>query len=204
MFDSISPPIEWPEWSSASGETDDKETKRDRPREDNTANVTSSESKCVSTAEFIDLEGLQEPEETPPTTSRNTASRTSSGSNVILSTQSTVEEEGTLNAEDSVQEGSDATPQQPCAMKGRKSPVESEDEMQKNDVTHPPQHISLPLGAANPMRYVPPNHPYYGVPSPYFPYMGVPWNPHGPYMPCLLYTSPSPRDRQKSRMPSSA
>ena len=23
-------------------------------------------------------------------------------------------------------------------------------------------------------------------------------------MPCLLYTSPSPRDRQKSRMPSSA
>ena len=25
-----------------------------------------------------------------------------------------------------------------------------------------------------------------------------------PFMPCLLYTSPSPRDRQKSRMPSSA
>ena len=25
-----------------------------------------------------------------------------------------------------------------------------------------------------------------------------------PYKPCLLYTSPSPRDRQKSRMPSSA
>ena len=25
-----------------------------------------------------------------------------------------------------------------------------------------------------------------------------------PYIPCLLYTSPSPRDRQKSRMPSSA
>ena len=25
-----------------------------------------------------------------------------------------------------------------------------------------------------------------------------------PYPPCLLYTSPSPRDRQKSRMPSSA
>ena len=25
-----------------------------------------------------------------------------------------------------------------------------------------------------------------------------------PYLPCLLYTSPSPRDRQKSRMPSSA
>ena len=25
-----------------------------------------------------------------------------------------------------------------------------------------------------------------------------------PTMPCLLYTSPSPRDRQKSRMPSSA
>ena len=24
------------------------------------------------------------------------------------------------------------------------------------------------------------------------------------YVPCLLYTSPSPRDRQKSRMPSSA
>ena len=26
----------------------------------------------------------------------------------------------------------------------------------------------------------------------------------GKYSPCLLYTSPSPRDRQKSRMPSSA
>ena len=26
----------------------------------------------------------------------------------------------------------------------------------------------------------------------------------GKYQPCLLYTSPSPRDRQKSRMPSSA
>ena len=25
-----------------------------------------------------------------------------------------------------------------------------------------------------------------------------------PFTPCLLYTSPSPRDRQKSRMPSSA
>ena len=28
--------------------------------------------------------------------------------------------------------------------------------------------------------------------------------PFGPDSPCLLYTSPSPRDRQKSRMPSSA
>ena len=28
--------------------------------------------------------------------------------------------------------------------------------------------------------------------------------PGDPSMPCLLYTSPSPRDRQKSRMPSSA
>ena len=27
---------------------------------------------------------------------------------------------------------------------------------------------------------------------------------HGPVFTCLLYTSPSPRDRQKSRMPSSA
>ena len=27
---------------------------------------------------------------------------------------------------------------------------------------------------------------------------------HGQYDDCLLYTSPSPRDRQKSRMPSSA
>ena len=27
---------------------------------------------------------------------------------------------------------------------------------------------------------------------------------YGPYISCLLYTSPSPRDRQKSRMPSSA
>ena len=26
----------------------------------------------------------------------------------------------------------------------------------------------------------------------------------GPFLVCLLYTSPSPRDRQKSRMPSSA
>ena len=32
----------------------------------------------------------------------------------------------------------------------------------------------------------------------------APYNPgRGPYR-CLLYTSPSPRDRQKSRMPSSA
>ena len=30
------------------------------------------------------------------------------------------------------------------------------------------------------------------------------WQPDAPYMFCLLYTSPSPRDRQKSRMPSSA
>ena len=29
-------------------------------------------------------------------------------------------------------------------------------------------------------------------------------NPSPPVGPCLLYTSPSPRDRQKSRMPSSA
>ena len=29
-------------------------------------------------------------------------------------------------------------------------------------------------------------------------------NAHFNYMTCLLYTSPSPRDRQKSRMPSSA
>src|SRR5674476_1455832 len=27
---------------------------------------------------------------------------------------------------------------------------------------------------------------------------------YGKFIPCLLYTSPSPRDRQKSRMPSSA
>ena len=27
---------------------------------------------------------------------------------------------------------------------------------------------------------------------------------HAPVITCLLYTSPSPRDRQKSRMPSSA
>ena len=30
------------------------------------------------------------------------------------------------------------------------------------------------------------------------------WNPAGLSNVCLLYTSPSPRDRQKSRMPSSA
>ena len=29
-------------------------------------------------------------------------------------------------------------------------------------------------------------------------------NPNRKELPCLLYTSPSPRDRQKSRMPSSA
>ena len=28
--------------------------------------------------------------------------------------------------------------------------------------------------------------------------------PHPPLLPCLLYTSPSPRDRTRSRMPSSA
>ena len=39
---------------------------------------------------------------------------------------------------------------------------------------------------------------------------GLPWNvsleewPEDPLLACLLYTSPSPRDRQKSRMPSSA
>ena len=31
-----------------------------------------------------------------------------------------------------------------------------------------------------------------------------PWFRVGDYKFCLLYTSPSPRDRQKSRMPSSA
>ena len=30
------------------------------------------------------------------------------------------------------------------------------------------------------------------------------WSPDGQSVACLLYTSPSPRDRQKSRMPSSA
>ena len=38
--------------------------------------------------------------------------------------------------------------------------------------------------------------------------MGMPQQQPGPPLaplpPCLLYTSPSPRDRQKSRMPSSA
>ena len=33
---------------------------------------------------------------------------------------------------------------------------------------------------------------------------GDTFGPLGPYLVCLLYTSPSPRDRQKSRMPSSA
>ena len=32
----------------------------------------------------------------------------------------------------------------------------------------------------------------------------VGWNIPALFIPCLLYTSPSPRDRQKSRMPSSA
>ena len=30
------------------------------------------------------------------------------------------------------------------------------------------------------------------------------WNNHNGYKDCLLYTSPSPRDRTRSRMPSSA
>ena len=30
------------------------------------------------------------------------------------------------------------------------------------------------------------------------------WSGNHPFYTCLLYTSPSPRDRQKSRMPSSA
>ena len=30
------------------------------------------------------------------------------------------------------------------------------------------------------------------------------WNPDGKFKPCLLYTSPSPRDQRGSRMPSSA
>ena len=36
--------------------------------------------------------------------------------------------------------------------------------------------------------------------------LGAKWDPSVRrwYCPCLLYTSPSPRDRQKSRMPSSA
>ena len=37
------------------------------------------------------------------------------------------------------------------------------------------------------------------TPSPNYPYYGYQW-----WLDCLLYTSPSPRDRQKSRMPSSA
>ena len=32
----------------------------------------------------------------------------------------------------------------------------------------------------------------------------APMDPGPTLVPCLLYTSPSPRDRQKSRMPSSA
>ena len=33
---------------------------------------------------------------------------------------------------------------------------------------------------------------------------GISENKSGPYVPCLLYTSPSPRDKRQSRMPSSA
>ena len=39
--------------------------------------------------------------------------------------------------------------------------------------------------------------------TPYFAYVSF-TAPHDPRTSCLLYTSPSPRDRQKSRMPSSA
>ena len=34
--------------------------------------------------------------------------------------------------------------------------------------------------------------------------IGAPFDGGTSHRPCLLYTSPSPRDRQKSRMPSSA
>ena len=33
---------------------------------------------------------------------------------------------------------------------------------------------------------------------------GIAWSPDGKYILCLLYTSPSPRDKRQSRMPSSA
>ena len=34
--------------------------------------------------------------------------------------------------------------------------------------------------------------------------VGIPFDAGTSYRPCLLYTSPSPRDRTRSRMPSSA
>ena len=42
------------------------------------------------------------------------------------------------------------------------------------------------------------------VDAPVFSGTGRPFKPNGMICSCLLYTSPSPRDRQKSRMPSSA
>src|SRR5665213_4369158 len=55
---------------------------------------------------------------------------------------------------------------------------------------------------AKPVAPALPNRPY-----PVF-FIEPPCNPigfrHDWFLPCLLYTSPSPRDRQKSRMPSSA
>ena len=51
--------------------------------------------------------------------------------------------------------------------------------------------------------YVRDHYKYYGF-YPYDVEVGDVLYSYEQYMDCLLYTSPSPRDRQKSRMPSSA
>ena len=57
-------------------------------------------------------------------------------------------------------------------------------------------HKSATVVSTNPNVY---HHPYNN------PYSNVNYNPYkNQYYNCLLYTSPSPRDRTRSRMPSSA
>ena len=58
--------------------------------------------------------------------------------------------------------------------------------------------------AANPFSDVPAGHWAYAAVAKLAAAGIVDGYPDGTYKGCLLYTSPSPRDRQKSRMPSSA
>ena len=61
-------------------------------------------------------------------------------------------------------------------------------------------HCSLwPDPAATPSAF---GQPFHAVPINFTPGGGTQWDEFG--IPCLLYTSPSPRDRTRSRMPSSA
>ena len=77
--------------------------------------------------------------------------------------------------------------------------------MPKKKVTHFIK-LQIPAGAANP---APPVGPALGAAQVNIMQFCQAFNAAtkdqaGDIIPCLLYTSPSPRDRQKSRMPSSA